>query len=100
MLYIAILICRSVGHGATVAEDLARHRDGYEARFRALVDSLALPDDVDRGHLRRFLLGALNWSRHWYRPGADTPAAIADALLACVRDAGPERDAQPGEKRR
>ena len=66
------------------AGELARHRDAYEARFRALVDALDVPDGVDRGHLRRFVLGALNWSRHWYRPGADTPAQIADALLGCI----------------
>jgi len=67
------------------AADLGAHRDGYEQRFRDLIDALALPADVDRGHLRRLLLGGLNWARHWYQPGRDTPARIADAMLACLR---------------
>ena len=71
------------------AADLGAHRDGYEQRFRDLIDALALPADVDRGHLRRLLLGGLNWARHWYQPGRDTPARIADAMLACLRLSAP-----------
>ena len=67
------------------AAALAAHRDSYEARFRALIEDLDLPADVDPGHLRRLLMGALNWSRHWYRPGGESPAQIADAMLACLR---------------
>lgn len=70
---------------------LAAHRDGYEQRFRDLVAALELPAGVDRGHLRRLLLGGLNWARHWYHPGRDTPAQIADTMLGCLRihgDAG------------
>lgn len=73
-----------------VAADLGAHRDGYERRFRDLIGALALPPDVDRGHLRRLLLGGLNWARHWYQPGGDTPARIADAMLACLRLPAPE----------
>lgn len=68
-----------------VAADLGAHRDDYEQRFRDLIDALTLPADVDRGHLRRLLLGGLNWARHWYQPGRDTPTRIADAMLACLR---------------
>jgi AcrR family transcriptional regulator len=70
------------------AADLGAHRDGYERRFRDLIGALDLPAEVDRGHLRRLLLGGLNWARHWYQPGRDTPARIADAMLACLRIAG------------
>ncbi len=67
------------------ASELAAHRDGYEQRFRHLVAALDLPPEMDRGHLRRLLLGGLNWARHWYQPGGDPPAHIADAMLACLR---------------
>ena len=68
-----------------VGQDLIGLRDRYEDRFRDLIDALTLPLDLDRDHMRRMLLGALNWARHWYRPGGDTPADIADAMLACLR---------------
>jgi AcrR family transcriptional regulator len=67
------------------ATRLCAQRDGYEARFRYLVDALALPPGTDRGHLRRLLLGGLNWARHWYRPGGDPPQRIAAAMLDCLR---------------
>ena len=77
------------------AADLAAHRETYESRFRPLVEALPLPRDVDRGHLRRLLLGGLNWSRHWYRPGGDSPARIADAMLACLRLRADDAPAAP-----
>ncbi len=61
-------------------------RDAHEDRFKALVAALDLPAGADRQALRLMLLGALNWSQTWYRPGGDSPAAIARrflALLAC-----------------
>ena len=81
-----------------VAAALVAHRDSYEARFRTLVEELTLPADVDRGHLRRLLMGALNWARHWYRPGGDSPARIAEAMLGCLRLA--DAAASGGERRR
>ena len=74
------------------AAGLAAHRDGYEARWRALVAALDLPPGTDRGHLRRLLLGGLNHARHWYRPGGDPPARIAAAMLDCLH-VGPARSA-------
>jgi AcrR family transcriptional regulator len=56
---------------------LNRQRDGYERRFRDLIDDLKLPRRVDRSMLRLLLLGALNWARLWYRPGKLSPAVIA-----------------------
>jgi AcrR family transcriptional regulator len=70
------------------AAALTAHRDAYEQRFRELVEALPLASGVDRGHLRRLLLGGLNWARHWYSPGGDPPARIADAMLACLRIGG------------
>ncbi len=60
-------------------------RDGYEDKFRALVDALPLPTGVDRGTLRLMLLGALNWTRAWYRPEGDPPARIAEKFVGYLR---------------
>ena len=68
-----------------VAPDLTALRDGYEDTFRRLIDALALPAAADAGAFRRLLLGALNWSQTWYRPGGDAPAAIAGRFVDLLR---------------
>ena len=60
-------------------------RDGYEKRFVELIEALPLPAGTDRSLLRLQLLGALNWTRTWYRPGARSPAEIARAMVAALR---------------
>jgi TetR/AcrR family transcriptional regulator, cholesterol catabolism regulator len=60
-------------------------RRDYEARFRALVDGLPLPPDVDRHYLRLMLIGALNWSHVWYKPGGDRPEVVAKAFIQTLR---------------
>jgi AcrR family transcriptional regulator len=60
---------------------LNRQRKAYEERFRKLIQALPLPADVDRSLLRLTLLGAINWTRIWYRPGKRTPAQIAHHLV-------------------
>ena len=56
---------------------LNRQRDDYERRFRELIAALRIRPDIDRSLLRLMLLGALNWTRVWYRPGKLRPAEIA-----------------------
>jgi TetR/AcrR family transcriptional regulator, cholesterol catabolism regulator len=66
----------------------ARLRDirrDYEAKFRALIDELPLPPDVDRHYLRLMLIGALNWSHVWYKPGGDPPTIVARAFIRTLR---------------
>ena len=60
---------------------LNRERNAYEDRFRDLIAALPLPADVDRSLMRLTLLGAMNWTRLWYRPGRKTPAQIAHHLV-------------------
>lgn len=60
---------------------LNRERDAYERRFRDLIAALPLPPDVDRTLLRLTLLGAINWTRTWYRSGKKTPGQIAHHLV-------------------
>lgn len=83
-------------HAAVMTADLSRLdaalrrrlvvlRDGYERRFVELVAPLPLPPGTDRSLWRLHLLGALNWTPTWYRPGGKSPAAIARSLVAALR---------------
>ena len=67
--------------GPALQRRLNRERDAYETRFGKLVLALPLPSNVDRSLLRLMLLGAINWTRIWYRPGKKTPAEIAHHLV-------------------
>ena len=65
-----------------VADELIALRDSYEARWSRLVADLPLERSVNRGDLRLFLMGALNWSQTWYRDdGASSPARIAKRFV-------------------
>ena len=67
--------------GSHLQRRLNRPREAYESRFRRLIHALPLPADVDRSLLRLTLLGAINWTRVWYKPGKRTPAQIAHHLV-------------------
>jgi TetR/AcrR family transcriptional regulator, cholesterol catabolism regulator len=67
--------------GSRLQRRLNREREAYENRFRGLIRALPLPVDVDRSLLRLTLLGAINWTRVWYRPGKRTPTQIAHHLV-------------------
>jgi AcrR family transcriptional regulator len=64
-------------------EDIARRRDGYEARFRAAIArGVGTGDfaDVDPALTATYILTALNGLVTWYRPdGRLSARAIADA---------------------
>ncbi len=68
-----------------IADNLKPLRDGYEDRFRRLIDDLPLDPDVDRHSLRLMLLGALNWSKSWYIPGRGSPREIATNMLNLLK---------------
>jgi hypothetical protein len=70
--------------GPALQRRLNRERDAYEERFGKLVMALPLPSGVDRSLLRLALLGAINWTHIWYRPGKKTPAEIARHLVEKV----------------
>lgn len=76
-----------------VAAQMIELRDGYERIFQDLINALDLKDEARRRWFRLALLGALNWSHAWYRPGRETPEAIAngfvDLLFPRVADDGP-----------
>lgn len=83
--YTQVMIRVLPPEGGKVAERLLELRDQYEARFRKLIDALALPDAADRRYLRLLLMGGLNWSHVWYRPGGDTPVVIAHRMIDLLR---------------
>ena len=68
-----------------VRKRLVPLRDRYEARFAELFDDLPLIAGASRRHLLLLVLGALNWSQTWYRPGGDSPAEIAGAFLNLLK---------------
>ncbi|HEX4883597.1 MAG TPA: TetR/AcrR family transcriptional regulator [Casimicrobiaceae bacterium] len=70
-----------------VAPRLTELRDGYERLFARAVDALPLARKADRRTLRLMLLGALNWSQTWYRPGRDSPASLARDFVRMLRSA-------------
>ncbi len=72
-------------------------RDDYDQLFRRLIADLALPRGTDRSLFRLALLGALNWTHVWYRPGRKTPRQIAAQLMImlCAKCA-PEERKKPG----
>jgi AcrR family transcriptional regulator len=83
--YTQVMIRVLPPEGGKVAERLLELRDQYEARFRDLIDALALPEPADRRYLRLLLMGGLNWSHVWYHPGGDTPAIIAHSMIDLLR---------------
>lgn len=91
-------------HAAVMTADLGRldprlrrrlvaMRDGYEKRFAELVAALPLAAGTDRTLWRLQLLGALNWTPTWYRPGGRSPAAIARATVSALK---PRRGVRTG----
>jgi AcrR family transcriptional regulator len=70
---------------APVASQLVDLRDGYEALFAGLVAGLPVDDVADPRSFRLMLLGALNWSQTWYRPGRDDAREIARRFVALLR---------------
>ena len=69
-----------------IQRQLRAERDRFEAMYRRLIAALPLPPDVDRSLLRLQLLGALNWTRTWYRPGKRNAADIARHLVKVLRE--------------
>jgi len=75
---------QEIGAIGTHLRDIRRD---YEAKFRRLVDVLPLPPDVDGHYFRLMLIGALNWSHVWYKPGGDRPEVVARAFIQTLRRA-------------
>ena len=77
------------------AADLVALRDRYEQRFRAIVSELDLAPHVDRRLFRLTLMGALNWSKTWYRSGGTDTATIARQIVETLRHGATTPQAAP-----
>ncbi len=64
---------------------VVEYRDAYEAIFSRLLDEIDFPVGTDRHDLRLMLLGAMNWSFSWYRPGRETPKELAQKYLGFLK---------------
>ena len=84
--YAQVVIRVRPGDAPSVAGELIRLRDAYEAIFADLVGALPLARGVDRRSVRLMLLGALNWSQTWYQPGREAPRAIARRFVTLLRE--------------
>lgn len=79
--FAAVLLHVTPSRNLDVWQQLTALRDGYENIFRQLVDDLPLPVGTNRKYLRLAILGALNWSHMWYRPGCTDPEEIAAQMI-------------------
>lgn len=67
-------------------QSLIELRNSYEELFAGLIKDLPLARGTDRRLLRLMLVGAMNWSQTWYRPGGSfNPRAIARKFIALLR---------------
>lgn len=53
----------------------------YEAVFKRIIAELQLPPDISPSLLRLLILGSLNWTQTWYKPGKAGPDEIAHTLI-------------------
>ena len=72
-------------HEGKLQKRLERDRKSYDQKLRTLVDDLGLPTSRNRSIFRLALLGALNWTITWYKPGKLDPGGIANALMETFR---------------
>lgn len=83
----SILLCADISRTSpTLRSRLVEIRDSYDTLFMDLIEALPLADDVDRGLLRLSLLGSLNHSSSWYRPGGQSPAQIGEFFVRILKD--------------
>ena len=68
-------------HEDRLQRRLEKDRETYDQQLRKLVADLDLPRKTNRSIFRLALLGALNWTLIWYRPGKMTPKQIARELI-------------------
>lgn len=83
----SILLCGDISRTAPALRiRLVEIRDTYDKLFMGLIENLPLPNDVDPTLLRLSLLGSLNWSASWYRPGGQSPEQIGSLFVRLLTD--------------
>lgn len=84
--YATVVVRVQPSDAPEVASALTALRDGYELRFRQIAEQLELGAEVNATQFRLLLLGALNWSQAWYKPGGTRPKDIAKLYVAMLRN--------------
>lgn len=72
-------------HEERLQKRLEKDRKKYDQIFRQLVAELDLPKTSNRSIFRLALLGAINWTLVWYKPGKTAPQQIARDLIRIFR---------------
>jgi AcrR family transcriptional regulator len=72
--------------GPEVRAQLTAQRDAYERMFSTLIEEINLPNEIDAKIFRLHLLGALNGTKFWYRPGRYQPSEIGRQLVRMLRE--------------
>jgi AcrR family transcriptional regulator len=67
-------------------EHLVGLRDEYESIFSQLLTELPLTADINRHDLRLMLMGAMNYSPTWFRPGAESATSIAKNFVRFLEE--------------
>lgn len=99
-LAVVVRVDSGVTLHAKLQKKINADRAAYEDRFRRQIEDLPLHPKADRTLLRLTLLGALNWTSVWYRPGRLDPAGIGRELIRIVFGYGHQRlPAGPATKR-
>ena len=83
--YAKVVVRVLPGDAPDIAAELIALRNRYEERFRQAIRALELAPGQDPNQLRLLLLGALNWAQAWYRPGRESPAAIAEGFVSMLK---------------
>lgn len=81
---------------AKLRNALIRQRDRYERVLDDLIEKVELVPGTERRYFRLALLGAINWTLTWYKPGRESPATVAHKLLAMFH---PVAGLSPSQKR-
>lgn len=83
--YAAAVIADWPGETTEIQPRLVAERDRYETIFRDLIRALPGIPKANQRLFRLTLLGALNWTLTWYKPGKQSPAQIARGVVAMLR---------------
>lgn len=84
--YAQVVVRVRPGDVPVAHESLIELRNQYEGLFAGLIRDLPLPRSADRRVMRLMLMGAMNWSQVWYRPGGRfNPRALARKFIALLR---------------
>jgi TetR/AcrR family transcriptional regulator, cholesterol catabolism regulator len=81
----AAIPTRTPNISARTTRTLVLLNSRYEAIFKLVIGGLRLPTGISPSVLRLLILGALNWTSTWYKPGKASPEEIANTLINILR---------------